>query len=113
MRNVIIYFIDVLAVVGSILFGMFGAAGLCASIWGSSILDTALGDPPLRSHPAFVLFMTIAIPGMLLGAWGAITGIIVPLHMYLRVPFARSDAQGLRLLRSYAERFVAFVDDSI
>ena len=67
------------------LMGVFGAAGLCALIWGSSILDTALGDPPNRSHPAFITFLLVALPGMLVGGIGGMAGVLLPLFSYFGI----------------------------
>ena len=105
MIKVIVYILDSVALLGSMLLGIFGAAGVCAAIWGSSILNTALGDPPQRTHVAFITFMVIMVPGMLIGACGAVSGIILPLHLRFRIPFS-TDGASLRFLRNYALRLV-------
>lgn len=108
MTKFIIYLLDFIALLASMLMGILGAAGLCALIWGSSILDTALGDSPQRTHPAFITFMVVMIPGMLIGACGAVSGIILPLHLRFRVPLSKSDGVGSRFLRAYATRLIEF-----
>jgi hypothetical protein len=80
------------------LLGLFAAMGLCAAIWGPSILTTALGNPPVLTHPASITFIVVLIPSMLIGAGGAIATIIVPL--YARFPTA-GDRSLFPLLRSY------------
>ena len=54
------------------LMGIFTAMGVCAQIWGGGILDTALGNPPDRSHPAFWLGLVVMVLGMLLSSLGGI-----------------------------------------
>jgi membrane-bound ClpP family serine protease len=58
--------------------GIFAAAGFCALIWGSAILDTALGSPPIRSHPAFITFLLLMPIFMLVGFAGGIMLFIAP-----------------------------------
>lgn len=106
MTKLIVYFVDFLVMLVSMLMGIFGPAGLCALIWGSSILDTALGDPPQRTHPAFITFLLVMIPGMLIGACGAIAGIILPLHLRLDIPLPKSGKGDSRFLRAYATRLL-------
>jgi hypothetical protein len=100
------------ALLFGMLIGLAGAFGACVPIWGSSILDTALGDPPDRSHPAFWVAMLLLVPAMLLGAAGSLTLLILPVAF--RFPNAaaitRSDGRTcLDLLRSYAERVLKYV----
>ncbi len=80
MTKLPVVLLSLVGLIASMLMGVLGSAGLCARLWGSSILDTALGDPPEISHPAFITFMLVMIPGTLLGAVGAIAGIILPLY---------------------------------
>ena len=93
------------------LVGVFGAYGACVPIWGSQILDTALGSPPDRSHPAFWLSLILLVPSMLLGAAGALALLILPVAF--RFPAAAGVAPRqsyqLRFLRSYAERILGYV----
>lgn len=74
-----------LVLMASMLMGIFSAAGLCAAIWGPSILDTALGDSPDRSHPAYITFLFVMVPGMLIGAVGGMAGVLVPLLLYFGI----------------------------
>jgi len=106
MIKVIIYLLDLVAFLASGLMGIFGAAGLCAAIWGSSILDTALGDPPQRTHPAFITFMIVAIPAMVIGWCGAFSSVILPLHLLFDIPLSKSGDRSMKLLRSYAARII-------
>ena len=62
--NIIIRFISFLALLSCMLMGIFAAAGFCAFIFGSQILDTALGDTPNRTHPVFITFMLLMVPGI-------------------------------------------------
>jgi hypothetical protein len=109
MTKIIIYLADFIALLGSMLMGILVAAGLCALIWGPSILETALGDQPQRTHPAFITFMLVMIPGMFIGACGAISGIILPLHLRFRIPLSRH-AIVSRFIRGYATRLIQFTD---
>ena len=52
------------------LMGIFTAMGICAAIWGESVLNTAMGNPPDRSHPAFWLGFVIMVPSMIIGFIG-------------------------------------------
>ncbi len=108
MAKFIVYFADCVALIGSMLMGILGAAGLCALIWGPSILDTALGHHPARTNSAFITFMLVMIPGMLIGACGAVSGIILPLHLRFRIPFLKSQGFESRFLRAYASKIIEF-----
>ncbi|TLD68535.1 hypothetical protein FEM03_22280 [Phragmitibacter flavus] len=84
------------------LMGIFSAAGVCALIFGSDVLDTTLGDPPDRTHPAFILFMLLMVPGMIVGAIGGTFGIVLPLYRGFRLPFGRSNESARIWLHRYA-----------
>ena len=92
------------------LIGLFGAYGACLPIWGSHIFDTALGNPPDRSHPAFWLSLALLLPSMLVGCFGALFLFILPVAF--RFPMAGRDAAShpseIRFLRRYAERLLHF-----
>ena len=47
---------------------IFAASGLVAFIWNGAVLDTVLGDPPNRHHPAFWVFLLLMVAGMLIAA---------------------------------------------
>lgn len=81
--------------------GIFAAVGICTLVYGPSILDTALGKPPDRTHPAFWLFMIVMVPGMLIGAVGAVFAIVLPVAARWRVAGFPGSAQHQRLLRRY------------
>jgi hypothetical protein len=99
---------DFVALLASGLLSIFGAAGLCVMIWGSSILHSALGSPPQRAHPAFITFMIVMVIGMLIGWCGVVSAIILPLHLRFRVPLSKKDRVLARVLRAYAIRIVEF-----
>jgi hypothetical protein len=71
----------VVALAGFVAGGALGGCamiGLTASIWSPAVLNTALGNPPDRSHPAFWFFLAGLPPAMLLGFLGAFFGWVVP-----------------------------------
>jgi len=84
------------------LMGIFSAAGVCALIFGSKVLDTTLGDSPDRTHPAFIIFMLLMVPGMIIGAIGGMFGIILPLYRKFRMPLGRSNESARIWLHRYA-----------
>ncbi len=84
------------------LMGIFSSAGVCALIFGSDVLDTTLGDPPDRTHPAFILFMLLMVPGMIIGAIGGVFGIVLPLCRKFRIPLDRSNESARTWLHRYA-----------
>ena len=108
MKSFILSILGLVILIASMLMGIFGSAGFCAAIWGSSILDTALGPQPQHCHPAFITFMLIAVPGMLLGAAGALVGIIVPLYSYFGIRYTGS-ASGV--MRNHAMRILRVTED--
>jgi hypothetical protein len=111
MIKAIIAVVSTIAVFASMFLGIFAAAGLCVVIWGPSVLDTALGSPPQRTHPAFITFMLVMVPAMLLGAAGGIAGIMVPL--YARFGIRCSDSVAVsRFMRGYAARILRVAGDS-
>jgi hypothetical protein len=59
--------------------GIFAAGGLCAAVWGGSILDTALGQTPDRSHPAFWLLLLVGALALVVGFCGTFFVLVVPL----------------------------------
>ena len=103
-----------IALVASMSMGIFGAAGLCAYIWGPSILDTVLGDSPDRSHPAFITFLLVMVPGMLIGAIGGVAGVLAPLFSYFGircadVPWFVSPASAMSM-RALANRILSVTE---
>ena len=83
------------------LAGIFAAAGVCAVVYGPAILDTALGKPPDRGHPAFWLFMILMVPAMLIGAAGAVFAVMLPVAARWEVAGFPGSPHHQRLLRRY------------
>ncbi len=110
MIKPIISVVGLIGVTVSMFLGIFAAAGLCVAIWGSSVLDTALGNPPQRTHPAFITFMLVMASGMLLGAAGGVAAIMVPLYSRFGIRCGRSAAYR-RFLRGYAARLLAIAGE--
>ena len=104
MKKCIVYIIDAISLMLAMTLGLFGPVGLCAAIWGGSILDTALGDPPMRTHPAFLVFIILIAPSMLLSAFGAIIAIIIPLHIKTCIPLGDRDHFFPRTLKYLADK---------
>lgn len=95
------------------LMGIFSAAGVCAMIFGSEVLDTTLGDAPDRTHPAFILFMLLMVPGMIIGAIWGLFGIILPLYRKLRMPLGRSNESARIWLHRYATGLAEYTKPTI
>lgn len=91
----------VAVVLACMLGGVFAAAGVCAWVYGPSILGTALGGPPDRTHPAFWLFVIVMVPGMLIGAAGAVFGVVLPVAAKWRVAGFPGSPRQRRLLEWY------------
>ena len=108
-----IIFVEVLSfliLLPSMLLGIFGAAGVCATIWGSNVLDNELGDSPDHFHPAFITFLLLMIPGMLIGAVGAIFGAIIPLHNKFKVKLSKSNRSFEKSLKRYHKKLGELLD---
>ena len=77
----------VVRLVGFLLFltamlsGIFAAAGVCAFIWGPEIIETALGNPPVRNHPAFIAFIVLMVALMLAAGVSSIPVFVIPLYV--------------------------------
>jgi hypothetical protein len=72
MQKLFVGIVSAFILLMCMLMGLFAAIGFCSIVWGSSILSTALGTPPQLTHPAFITFLLVMIPGMLIGAFGAL-----------------------------------------
>lgn len=99
-----------LILLACMLGGILAAAGVCGLVFGWSILDTTLGPSPDRTHPAFWLFMIVMVPGMLVGAAGALFGVILPIAARWPVagfPGAPLDRRFLRAYLSWVGKLVA------
>jgi hypothetical protein len=101
--NIVIFTLSVVLVLYSGLMGVHAAAGTCAIIWGTDILNTALGTPPDRTHPAFILFILLIAPSMLLGFAGGIFLVCVPVFskFKLRIYDSPSSLKIIRRLCSW------------
>ncbi len=97
--------------------GIQAAAGFVAFMFGSSILDTALGNPPDRSHPAFWLFIGLIGPGMLVGFAGGWFGVVIPLFYFtglrLGVGKSKSELSTLQRCRSWLQVFIDREEQSL
>ena len=103
VKYIVVQILSFIVLLSSMLLGIFGAAGFCALVWGSNILDNELGENPERLHPAFITLMLLSIPGMLIGAIGAIFGIILPLHFKFKVKLGKCNKGLVKLLDRYVE----------
>jgi hypothetical protein len=94
------------------LMGIFSAMGVCAAVFGGEIVDTVLSakPEPNRTHPAFILFMLLMIPGMLVGAIGGFFGIVFPLHRHFDVPLSNRSESTRVWLHAYAKRLLDFAE---
>ena len=111
MKKILFLTYVLLTTAAGIFIGTAGAFGACVPIWGSHILDTALGSPADRTHPAFWLAMILFIPSMLVGMAGTIALLILPVAF--RFPSAAAtnrsrDLYFVRFLRWYGERLVSY-----
>jgi MFS family permease len=69
ITKTILYSILLAAIlVGLMLVPIFAASGVVAYFWNGAVLDTVLGNPPNRQHPAFWVFLCLMIVGMLVTA---------------------------------------------
>lgn len=91
--------------------GIFAAAGVSAFAFSSSVLDTVLGNPPDRTHPAFWVFIIVMVPGMLVGAAGAMFGVILPVAARWPVAGIPGAMHNRRLLRAYVSWIGRLVPD--
>jgi hypothetical protein len=92
-----------------------GAFAVCVMVWGPSILDTALGAPPDRTHPAFWLGLVLLLPLMFFGCVAGFMLLGLPVAFRYREVFEsmRIDTRDLDLarpLRSYAQNLLSYAD---
>lgn len=100
MLKLTVSFVSFVTFVCCMLMGIFSAMGICALLFGPSILDTVLGDQPDHTHPAFAIFLLTMVPGMLIGACGGFFGVVVPLHRKFGLPLSgMSEGMKARLAR--------------
>ncbi len=105
VRAVALFIVLIACMVG----GIFAAAGFCAIVYGPEILETALGKPPNREHPAFWVFMLVMVPGMVIGAVGALFGVMLPVASRWKVAGIPGNWYQKKLLSSY----LAFIGKSV
>lgn len=108
MKRALIYSASFVALLSCMLMGIFAAMGVCAAVFGGEIVDTVLSakPEPNRSHPAFILFGLLMIPGMIVGAVGACFGIVFPLHQHFKVPLSNRNKLTRVWLHAYAKRLL-------
>lgn len=102
LTKTFVFMISFAAFLACMSMGVFSAAGVCAFIFGPEILNTVLGGTPDRTHPAFITFMLLMVPGMAIGAIGGMFGIILPLYRKFRLSLGRSNEPTRDWLHRYA-----------
>lgn len=91
----------------AMLWGVFGALGVVSIIWGPQILDTALGSPPQRDHPAFWTGLFLFLPGWYLASCAAVFGIFLPLYAKFGIPLGHQN----RLLKQFIKtRYIPMLE---
>ena len=110
MKRALVFTVSFTGLLACMLMGIFSAMGMCAAVFGGEIIDTVLSakHEPNRTHPAFILFMLLMIPGMLVGAIGGLFGIVFPLHQHFKVPLGNRNEATRILLHAYAKRLLDF-----
>ena len=108
LKFILIQILSSIILIFSMLLGIFAAAGFCALVWGSQVLDNELGGTPDRLHPAFITFMVLMLPGMLIGSIGAIFGVILPLHFKFKVKLGKSNRSLVMILSRYCKSLNEF-----
>jgi hypothetical protein len=101
LKNAIIHFVTLGLFILSGIMGIFAAMGLCAAIWGSQVLNTTLGNPPDKTHPAFWIFMLLAIPGMIVGFVGGTFAFIIPIYTYFNIRVFNTGPNDKRIFTFY------------
>ena len=108
LLRILITATSLVALLACMAMGLFSAAGVCAMVFGSEVLDNVLGDPPDRTHPAFILFVILMVPGAMVGTLGGLFGVYLPLHQRFRIPLGRRNEVVRKWLHAYATRLVRF-----
>ena len=112
LKFILIQILSSIILIFSMLLGIFAAAGFCALVWGSQVLDNELGGTPDRLHPAFITFMVLMLPGMLIGSIGAIFGVILPLHFKFKVKLGKSNRSLVMILSRYCKSLNELVEEN-
>jgi hypothetical protein len=63
------------------IFGIAGAMVPAVLLWGPRILDSALGSPPDRSHPAFLLGLVLLGPCVVFGCVAGVMLLFLPVAL--------------------------------
>ena len=103
----------IIAGLGAML-GLFASIGFCVFIWGPEIMQTALGNTPDRSHPAFLIGLMLIVPSMLIGAAGCFFAIVLPLCFAFPHLAATDDPRNisfLKFIRKYAATMLKYADN--
>lgn len=96
----LISILDHLILLVFMVLGIFCAIGVCVSFWGTEGLNV-LSESLNSIHPAsFTFFLTMPI-FMLTSAFAAIFGIIVPIHIFLKLPFNKDNSM-LSTIEAYS-----------
>ncbi len=91
--------------------GIFGACGVSILVWGPRILETALGSPPDRTHPAFWLTIVLLLPCVILGMSGSVALLILPVafkYPEIATTHRRQDLWFVRVLKWYGLNLVSY-----
>lgn len=114
MKTFILQLYQFLSVMVGAFIGMAGAMAPSVLIWGPSILDTALGSHPVRSHPAFLLGGLLLAPCMILGIAAGFFFLFLPIAM--RFPSELDSARCLTtssqvdFVRRYAKNLIEYLE---
>lgn len=112
MKRILIFTGSFVGLLACMLMGIFAAMGVCAAVFGGEIVDTVLSakPEPNLTHPAFIVFMLLMIPGMLVGTIGGLFGIVFPLHQHFKVPLGSRHESTRVWLHAYAKRLLDFTE---
>jgi hypothetical protein len=92
--------------------GICSSAGVCALIWGVEILETTLGDPPVRTHPAFITFIILMVPCMIICVTGVFFLLVVPIFSKFHIRILDSP-QDLKTIRKTCRWFIKHLENII
>jgi len=73
----------------AMLGGIFMAAGMAALIGGIDVMQAVAGSPPDLTRPAFLVWIVLIAPCMLLAAAGGLVAIVLPVYFVFRIPMRR------------------------
>ncbi|MBW8042018.1 MAG: hypothetical protein FVQ85_18740 [Planctomycetes bacterium] len=92
--------------------GICSSAGVCEFIWGTDIYETALGDPPVRTHPAFITFIILMTPFMIICVTGVFFLLVVPIFSKFHIRVLDSP-QELKTIRKICRWFIKHLENII